>query len=130
LRRQFPAASYQAAGPAREASAIRQSSIAELTGDMSDWSIYLLRCGDGSLYTGIATDVSRRISEHEQGKRGAKYLRGRGPLELVYQRAVGDRSVATKIEYCVKQLSRTQKQDLQQLPAVIDELLNELDSPD
>jgi putative endonuclease len=130
LRRQFPAASYQAAGPAREASAIRQSSIAELTGDMSDWSIYLLRCGDGSLYTGIATDVSRRISEHEQGKRGAKYLRGRGPLELVYQRAVGDRSVATKIEYCVKQLSRTQKQDFQQLPAVIDELLNELDSPD
>ena len=92
---------------------------------MSEWSVYLLRCGDGSVYTGIATDVSRRISEHEQGKRGAKYLRGRGPFELVYQRAVGDRSVATRIEYRVKQLARIEKEDLQQLPSRIDELLNE-----
>jgi len=90
---------------------------------MPEWSIYLLRCADGSMYTGIATDVSRRISEHEQGKRGAKYLRGRGPFELVYQRAVGDRSVATRIEYCVKQLSRSEKENLQRLPARIDELL-------
>lgn len=88
----------------------------------------MLRCGDGTYYTGIATDVTRRISEHEQGKRGAKYLRGRGPLELVYQRAVGDRSIATKIEYSVKALSRTEKEDLQRLPMLIDELLNELDS--
>ncbi len=92
---------------------------------MPEWSIYLLRCADGSVYTGIATDVSRRISEHEQGKRGAKYLRGRGPFELVYQRAVGDRSVATRIEYCVKQLSRSEKENLQRLPARIDELLND-----
>ena len=92
---------------------------------MSEWSIYLLRCGDGSFYTGIATDVARRISEHEQGKRGAKYLRGRGPLELVYQRAVGDRSVATKIELRVKQLARIEKEDLQRLPSRIDELLQE-----
>ncbi len=92
---------------------------------MPEWSIYLLRCADGSMYTGIATDVSRRISEHEQGKRGAKYLRGRGPFELVYQRAVGDRSVATRIEHCVKQLSRSEKEDLQRLPARIDELLND-----
>ncbi len=93
---------------------------------MSEWSIYLLRCADGSVYTGIATDVSRRISEHEQGKRGAKYLRGRGPFELVYQRAVGDRSIATRIEYRVKQLARIEKEDLQRLPLRIDELLNEL----
>ena len=92
---------------------------------MPEWSIYLLRCADGSMYTGIATDVSRRISEHEQGKRGAKYLRGRGPFELVYQRAVGDRSVATRIEYCVKQLSRREKENLQQLPARIDDLLKD-----
>jgi putative endonuclease len=92
---------------------------------MPEWSIYLLRCADGSVYTGIATDVSRRISEHEQGKRGAKYLRGRGPFELVYQRAVGDRSVATRIEYCVKQLSRSEKQNLQRLPARIDDLLKD-----
>ncbi len=95
---------------------------------MSDWSIYLLRCADGTYYTGIATDVSRRISEHEQGKRGAKYLRGRGPLELVYQQAVGDRSVATKLEYSVKQLSRMEKEDLQRLPSLIDELIKELKS--
>ena len=92
---------------------------------MPEWSIYLLRCADGSMYTGIATDVSRRISEHEQGKRGAKYLRGRGPFELVYQRAVGDRSVATRIEYYVKQLSRSEKENLQRLPARIDELLKD-----
>jgi putative endonuclease len=92
---------------------------------MPEWSIYLLRCADGSVYTGIATDVSRRISEHEQGKRGAKYLRGRGPFELVYQRAVGDRSVATRIEYCVKQLSRSEKENLQRLPARIDDLLKD-----
>jgi putative endonuclease len=92
---------------------------------MPEWSIYLLRCADGSVYTGIATDVSRRISEHEQGKRGAKYLRGRGPFELVYQRAVGDRSIATKIEYRVKQLARIEKEDLQRLPSRIEELLNE-----
>ncbi len=93
---------------------------------MSDWSIYLLRCADGTYYTGIATDVSRRISEHEQGKRGAKYLRGRGPLELVYQQVVGDRSIATKLEYSVKQLSRMEKEDLQRLPSLIDELIKEL----
>jgi len=92
---------------------------------MPEWSIYLLRCADGSFYTGITTDVSRRISEHQQGKRGAKYLRGRAPFELVYQRAVGDRSVATRIEYCVKQLSRSEKENLQRLPARIDELLKD-----
>lgn len=98
----------------------------ELTYDMPVWSIYLLRCGDGSFYTGIATDVSRRIGEHEQGKRGAKYLRGRGPLELVYQRSVGDRSVALRIEYRLKQLPRIEKEDLQQMPSRIDKLLNEI----
>lgn len=93
---------------------------------MPVWSIYLLRCGDGSFYTGIATDVSRRIGEHEQGKRGAKYLRGRGPLELVYQRSVGDRSVALRIEYRLKQLPKIEKEDLQQMPLRIDKLLNEI----
>ncbi len=86
----------------------------------------MLRCGDGSLYTGIATDVARRIGEHEQGKRGAKYLRGRGPFEIVYQRSVGDRSVALKLEYRVKQLSRIEKETLESLPSRVDELLNEL----
>lgn len=95
---------------------------------MPEWSVYMLRCADGTFYTGIATDVSRRISEHAQGKRGAKYLRGRGPLELVYQKTVGDRSTATRVEYNVKQLSRVEKQDLQRLPALIDEMLDELNN--
>ena len=86
----------------------------------------MLRCGDGSLYTGIATDVARRIGEHEQGKRGAKYLRGRGPFEIVYQRSVGDRSVALKLEYRVKQLPRIEKETLESLPSRVEELLNEL----
>jgi len=92
---------------------------------MSEWSIYLLRCGDGTFYTGIATDVTRRISEHEQGKRGAKYLRGRGPFEVVYQRAVGDRGVALRLEYQLKQLPKIEKENLQRLPSRIDELLKQ-----
>jgi putative endonuclease len=55
----------------------------------------LLLCADGTVYTGIATDVRRRISEHESGAKGAKYLRGRGPLSLLYEREIGDRSLAT-----------------------------------
>jgi putative endonuclease len=86
----------------------------------------MLRCGDGSLYTGIATDVARRIGEHEKGKRGAKCLRGRGPFKIVYQRSVGDRSIASRIEYRVKQLPRAEKEKLELLPSRIDELLNEL----
>jgi len=93
---------------------------------MPDWSVYLLRCGDGSFYTGIATDVARRVGEHERGKRGAKYLRGRGPFEIVYQRPVGNRSVATKVEYRIKQWSRDDKKKLRELPARIDALLNEV----
>ena len=90
----------------------------------------MLRCGDGSLYTGIATDVQRRIGEHELGKRGAKYLRGRGPLELVYQRIVGDRSVATRIEQCIKKMPRIEKEDLGRLPARVEEFLNEIQELD
>jgi putative endonuclease len=92
---------------------------------MPEWSIYLLRCADGSLYTGIATDVTRRIGEHEQGKRGAKYLRGRGPFELVFQRAVGDRSIAARIEYRVKRLTRLEKENLERLPSRIEQLLHD-----
>jgi putative endonuclease len=67
------------------------------------WWIYMLRCGDGSLYTGIATDVDRRFSEHEsQGLKCAKYLRGRLPLEIVYRREAGTRSEASKEELRIK----------------------------
>ena len=77
-----------------------------------DYRIYILRCADGSLYTGIACDVQSRINEHEQGTRGAKYLRGRLPATLVFERVVGTRSSALRIEHRVKKLSRAKKLDL------------------
>lgn len=78
----------------------------------SEFSLYILRCADGTLYTGIAVDIERRLAEHQSGRRGARYLRGRGPLELVFSAVVGDRSTASKLEHRVKQLSRAQKADL------------------
>lgn len=75
------------------------------------WYLYILRCGDGTLYTGITTDVERRLEEHRQG-RGAKYTRGRGPLELAYQEECGTHSEALKREYTVKRLTREEKEDL------------------
>lgn len=79
--------------------------------DDKTWYLYLIRCADGSLYTGITTDVSRRLSEHAQG-RGARRLRGRGPLALVFSQAVGDHSRALSIEHQVKRLRRAQKERL------------------
>lgn len=93
---------------------------------MTTWSVYLLRCADGSLYTGIATDVSRRLAEHTGGQKGASYLRGRGPLELVFCRKIGDRSLATKIEHRVKRFPKAHKEDLDRLPGRIDELLRQI----
>lgn len=76
------------------------------------YSVYILRCADGSLYTGIATDVSRRLAEHQSSPRGAKYLRGRGPLQLAYAQEIGDRGSATRVEYCLKALAKADKEAL------------------
>ncbi|MFQ5549104.1 MAG: GIY-YIG nuclease family protein [Woeseia sp.] len=92
---------------------------------MSSWSVYLVRCGDGSFYTGIATDVHRRVAEHAQGQKGARYLRGRGPLELVFQKEIGDRGVAARIEHRIKRLPKALKEDLGQLPNRIEGMLRE-----
>lgn len=94
---------------------------------MSDsrWSLYVLRCGDGSLYTGIATDVERRLAEH-RGGRGAKYLRGRGPLQLVLRRELGDRGFALSTERRFKQLSADRKRRLIARPPLFDEMLERL----
>lgn len=73
-----------------------------------NWNVYILRCGDGSLYTGISTDVQRRLAEHRSGK-GAKYTRSRGPLELVYQEECPDKSAALKRELEIKALPRAEK---------------------
>ena len=76
----------------------------------SSWFVYIIRCGDLSLYTGIATDVDRRFAEHEsQGAKAAKYLRGRLPLTLLYQQEIGSRSEASKVELRIKSLSRKEK---------------------
>ena len=87
------------------------------------WSVYLVRCGDNSLYAGIALDVERRLQEHREGKRGAKYLRGRGPLDLVMSREVGDKGLALKVELRMKKLSRKAKEKLTRKPEILDELV-------
>ena len=75
----------------------------------STWKLYMLRCRDGSLYTGITTDVEKRLEAHRSGK-GAKYTRGRVPLELVYREICGSHSQALKREMEIKKLSRQEKQ--------------------
>lgn len=74
----------------------------------SVWHLYILRCKDGSLYTGITTDMEKRLEMHRSGK-GAKYTRGRAPLELVYREECGDHSAALKRELEVKALPRKEK---------------------
>ena len=77
----------------------------------SIWYLYILRCKDGTLYTGITTDVEKRLEAHRSG-RGAKYTRGRAPLELVYRETCGSHSDALKREHQIKALSREDKQKL------------------
>jgi len=75
---------------------------------VSIWAVYILQCADGTLYTGITNDVTRRFQEHQNGT-GAKYTRGRGPLKLLYTEELATRSVALKREAAIKAMSRTDK---------------------
>ena len=75
------------------------------------WYLYILRCKDDTLYTGITTDVEKRLEAHRTG-RGAKYTRGRTPLELVYREICGTHSQALKREVEIKKLTRQEKQNL------------------
>ena len=77
----------------------------------SKWYLYILRCADNTLYTGITTDVAKRVEAHRSGK-GAKYTRGRSPLELVYQEVCENHSQALKRELEIKALTRTQKEKI------------------
>ncbi|WP_029686342.1 GIY-YIG nuclease family protein [Tatumella saanichensis] len=74
----------------------------------NQWFVYMVRTATGALYTGITTDVERRFRQHQNGS-GAKALRGKGPLLLVYQCPGGDRSEASRLEYRIKQQTRSQK---------------------
>ncbi|MDQ6988508.1 MAG: GIY-YIG nuclease family protein [Mariprofundaceae bacterium] len=73
------------------------------------WSLYLVRCHNNSLYTGISTDVTRRFAQHQAGK-GAKYLRGKSPLTLVYQQEIGSHSAALQAEIVMKKQSKNKKE--------------------
>ena len=75
------------------------------------WGVYILRCGDGTYYTGSTDCLSRRFQAHNSGK-GAKYTRGRGPLQVVFWESCQNHSEALKREYQIKKLSRKEKEDL------------------
>jgi len=79
--------------------------------ETAEWFLYMIRCNNGQLYTGISTDVKRRFMKHQSGN-GAKYLRGKGPLTLVYQKKIGSRSAALKAEIAMKQKSKADKEHI------------------
>ncbi len=76
---------------------------------MATYFIYMLRCNDGTLYTGITTDLERRVKEHNTSPLGARYTQGRRPVQLVYSKKCKNRSEATKEEGALKKLSRQEK---------------------
>lgn len=78
------------------------------------WFVYLLRCADGSFYTGITTDLARRVDEHNHGAAGARYTRARRPVVLAWSEPAADRSAASKREYVVRKLPRAAKEQLAQ----------------
>lgn len=79
---------------------------------MSDnWFLYILRCADNTLYTGITTDVAHRFETHQKGK-GAKYTKGRGPLILCYQEYCGSHTDALRRELAVKALTKAEKESM------------------
>lgn len=76
------------------------------------YSVYIVKCSDESLYTGIAKDVQKRVQEHNSSLKGAKYTRARRPVELVYEEQLADRSSASKREYAIKKMSKKEKLEL------------------
>jgi putative endonuclease len=78
---------------------------------ISPWCLYIVRCSDNSLYTGITTDINRRLNEHNSGI-GSKYTRSRLPVELVYTNWYINRSVASKSEAAIKKLTKAKKEEL------------------
>ncbi len=77
-----------------------------------NWFVYILRCRDNSLYTGVTTDCARRLHEHNHSLRGAKYTRARRPVTLAYSEAAADRSTAQQREAQIKRLTASQKEAL------------------
>ncbi len=80
--------------------------------DNTGWCVYIVRCSDGTLYTGITNDLQKRIEAHNSGKDGARYTKPRRPVELVYSKRAGSKSEAAGLEYRIKKLTRTKKKEL------------------
>ncbi|EHG6929920.1 GIY-YIG nuclease family protein [Salmonella enterica subsp. enterica serovar Enteritidis] len=99
-----------------------------LMATMTLWYLYLIRTADNALYTGITTDVARRYRQHQTGK-GAKALRGKGELTLAFAAQVGNRSLALRIEYRIKQLTKRQKERLVTEREAFEALLSSLQTP-
>lgn len=94
---------------------------------MSKWHLYLVRTREGSLYTGIATDVARRFAEHQRrGDKCARYLRGRAPLQLVFKRKIGNRSLALQTERRVKNLPKVKKEQIVRSNPTAKDLMTQL----
>ena len=92
---------------------------------MSDWYLYLIRCRDSTLYTGISTNVDRRFAEHQgAGNAGSRYLKGRGPLSLVLQEKLGSKNLALKVERRVKRMSKARKENLIKVSGYAAQIVN------
>ena len=83
--------------------------VMTVTVAQTSWYVYIVRCGDNTLYTGISTDPASRLTEHNTGQNGAKYTRARRPVTLVYTEQAASRSAALKREIAIKRLSRQAK---------------------
>jgi predicted GIY-YIG superfamily endonuclease len=95
----------------------------------ASWFLYMIRCENGSLYTGITTHVSRRLAEHRQGRaQGARSLRGKGPLRLVLQAPAGSRSLALRLEARVKKLAKADKERLVREPGLVRDMVKAVES--
>ena len=80
--------------------------------DKDIWYVYMVRCSDGTLYTGVTNDLQKRIEAHNSGKDGARYTRSRRPVKLVYSEEAGTKSAAAKLEYKIKKMTREKKMKL------------------
>ena len=92
---------------------ISQNNKAALTKPEAIWWVYMIRTRENSIYTGISTNVKRRFEEHASGNpKGARYLKGKGPLQLLLKKKIGDKSSASKVEWQIKQLPKDKKENI------------------
>ena len=83
-----------------------------MTRENNTWLVYMVRCSDGTLYTGITNDIDRRLAAHNSARDGARYTRSRRPVTLVYAEAAGSHSAAARLEYRIKKMKRASKKEL------------------